>query len=159
LAEGITFEQFRKDLAPLLVQKGWWGRAEMEDPLIAGEIKNVQLGSTRWLKVIYDTNKRTGEVQRIPKGVDPSFNYPPGGRLANLQKMLADKIDRLPDDLKAATCTAAPSLAIRPAALMGRGEKAKLSAVAFIFSLTLAISGSKKWCDERCHFSLSLLMA
>ncbi|MDV6345241.1 hypothetical protein [Nitrosomonas sp. Is37] len=26
-------------------------------------------------------NKRTGEVQRIPKSVDPSFNYPPGGTL------------------------------------------------------------------------------
>ncbi|SDY44882.1 phage minor head protein [Nitrosomonas sp. Nm33] len=24
-------------------------------------------------------NKRTGEVQRIPKEADPSFNYPPGG--------------------------------------------------------------------------------
>jgi hypothetical protein len=47
-------------------------------------------------------NKRTGEVQRIPKGVDPSFNYPLGGRLANLNKMLADKIDLLPDDLKTA---------------------------------------------------------
>lgn len=23
-------------------------------------------------------NKRTGEVQRILKGVDPNFNYPPG---------------------------------------------------------------------------------
>ncbi|MDV6344151.1 hypothetical protein [Nitrosomonas sp. Is37] len=46
-------------------------------------------------------NKRTGKVKRIPKGVDPSFNYPPGGHLANLQKMLADKINRLPDDLKA----------------------------------------------------------
>jgi uncharacterized protein with gpF-like domain len=194
LTEGITFEQFSKELAPLLVQKGWWGRANMEDP-VTGEVKNVQLGSTRRLKVIYDTNlrtahsegqwqriqrnkddfpylkydannsehprlehsawdglvlpvdapfwqahypvkawgckcgvmqldedtldelglkpaeppqeetytyinKRTGEVQRIPKGVDPSFNYPPGGRLANLNKILADKIDRLPDDLK-----------------------------------------------------------
>ena len=43
----------------------------------------------------------TGQVQRIPKGDDPSFNYPPGGRLANLNKMLTDKIDRLPDNLKA----------------------------------------------------------
>ncbi|AKH37291.1 MULTISPECIES: phage head morphogenesis protein [Nitrosomonas] len=196
LAEGTTFEQFRKELAPLLLQKGWWGRADMTDP-ITNDVKNVQLGSMRRLKVIYDTNlrtahsegqwqriqrnkdsfpylkydaknsehprlehsawdglvlpvddafwqahypvkawgckcgvmqldedtlnelglkpseppqektytyinKRTGEVQRIPKGVDPSFNYPPGGRLANLQKMLADKINRLPDDLKAA---------------------------------------------------------
>lgn len=196
LADGITFEQFRKELAPMLVQKGWWGRADLRDPL-SGEVKNVQLGSTRRLKVIYDTNlrtahsegqwariqrnkkafpylkydannsehprlehsawdglvlpvddpfwkahypikawgckcgvtqldedtldelglkpsgppreetytyinKRTGEVQRIPKGVDPAFNYSPGRRLANLTKMLADKIDRLPDDLKAA---------------------------------------------------------
>ncbi len=36
-------------------------------------------------------NKRTGEVMRVPTGVDPAFNYPPGGRLANLEKMLADK--------------------------------------------------------------------
>ncbi|SFM84063.1 phage head morphogenesis protein [Nitrosomonas communis] len=194
LVEGTTFETFRKSLELLLMQKGWWGRADMQDPL-TGEIKNVQLGSTRRLKVIYDTNlrtahsegqwqriqrnketfpylkydannsehprlehsawdglvlpvdhpfwkahypirayrckcgvtqldkdtldelglkpseppkeetytyinKRSGEVQSIPKGVDPSFNYPPGGRLVNLKKMLSDKIDRLPDDLK-----------------------------------------------------------
>lgn len=47
-------------------------------------------------------NKRLGEVQRTPEGVDPSFNYQLGWRLANLNKMLADKIDRLPDDIKAA---------------------------------------------------------
>lgn len=47
-------------------------------------------------------NKRIGEVQRIPEGVDPSFNYQLGWRLANLNKMLTDKIDRLPDDIKAA---------------------------------------------------------
>jgi hypothetical protein len=36
-------------------------------------------------------NKRTGEVMQVPTGVHPAFNYPPGGRLANLEKMLADK--------------------------------------------------------------------
>lgn len=36
-------------------------------------------------------NKRTGEVMRVPTGVDPAFHYPPGGRRANLEKMLADK--------------------------------------------------------------------
>ena len=36
-------------------------------------------------------NKRTGEVMQVPTGVDPAFHYPPGGRLANLEKMLADK--------------------------------------------------------------------
>ena len=47
-------------------------------------------------------NKRSGEVQSIPKGVDPGFNYAPGGRLANLQKMLTDKINLLPESLKKA---------------------------------------------------------
>ncbi|WP_317535483.1 hypothetical protein [Nitrosomonas sp. Is37] len=62
LAEGTSFEQFRKELAPLLVQKGWWGRANMTDP-ITGEVKNVQLGSTRRLKIIYDTNLRTSHSE------------------------------------------------------------------------------------------------
>jgi hypothetical protein len=36
-------------------------------------------------------NKRTGDAQRIPAGVDPSFNYPPGKRTVALEKMLAEK--------------------------------------------------------------------
>lgn len=36
-------------------------------------------------------NKRTGEVMQVPTGVHPAFNYPPGGRRANLEKMLTDK--------------------------------------------------------------------
>jgi len=36
-------------------------------------------------------NKRTGEVMQVPAGVDPAFNYPPGGRRAHLDKMLQDK--------------------------------------------------------------------
>lgn len=32
LADGITFEQFCKGLTPLLMQKGWWGGADMERP-------------------------------------------------------------------------------------------------------------------------------
>ncbi|MQY50785.1 phage minor head protein [Rhodocyclus gracilis] len=42
------------------------------------------------------TNKRTGETQQIPAGVDPAFHYPPGGRLENLGKMLAEKVSALP---------------------------------------------------------------
>lgn len=196
LVNGTTLADFRKQLKPLLVEKGWWGKAEMTDPL-TNETKLVQLGSTRRLKTIFDTNlrtahsegqweriqdnkqafpylhydgnnsehprlqhkawdglvlpiddafwqehmpvkawgckcrviqmsgkmlerrglnvseapkvpaytytnKRTGEVQVIPKGVDPAFNYPPGGRQKNLQKMLQDKIDKMPDDIKSA---------------------------------------------------------
>ncbi len=194
LVDGTTFAKFKKNLKPLLVKKGWWGRADVTDPL-TGELREVQLGSTRRLKTIYDTNlrtahsegqwtriqatqssfpflmydannsehpriqhsawdglvlrtddpfwqahmpiraygckcgviqmnqdmldrrgikvgesptvpnytyenARTGEVQRIPAGVDPGFNYPPGGRLSNLEKMLSDKIAILPADLK-----------------------------------------------------------
>lgn len=36
-------------------------------------------------------NKRTGEEMQVPTGVDPAFNYPPGGRRANLGKMMMDK--------------------------------------------------------------------
>ncbi|MDO8776600.1 MAG: phage minor head protein [Burkholderiaceae bacterium] len=37
-------------------------------------------------------NKRTGEVMQVPTGVDPAFHYPPGGRRANLEKLLTDKL-------------------------------------------------------------------
>ncbi|MDP2153813.1 MAG: phage minor head protein [Methylotenera sp.] len=197
LSDGTPFSDFRKQLKPILVQKGWWGKADMEDPQ-TGEIKNVQLGSTRRLKTIYDTNlrtahsegqweriqnakaafpylqydgnnsehprlvhsswdgmvlpaddpfwlshmpvkeygckcrvrqmnaamlerrglkvseapvvpkvnytnKRTGEVMQVPKGVHPSFNYPPGGRLANLPKYITDKLDAVNVALAAST--------------------------------------------------------
>lgn len=36
-------------------------------------------------------NKRTGEIMTLPTGVHPAFHYPPGGRRAHLEKMLADK--------------------------------------------------------------------
>jgi uncharacterized protein with gpF-like domain len=42
-------------------------------------------------------NKRTGETMRVPLGVDPAFHYPPGGRRAHLEKMLADKRAGLKD--------------------------------------------------------------
>lgn len=195
MADGTTFETFRKNLKPLLMEKGWWGKAEMTDPL-NGEANLVQLGSTRKLRTIFDTNmrtahsegqwariqdakktfpylvynannsehprmqhsawdnlvlpaddpfwkthfpvkeygckcnvtqmngkmleqrglkmgespkvpeytytnKRTGEVQKVPMGVHPSFNYPPGGRLDNLSKFVTDKIIQAPADVGA----------------------------------------------------------
>lgn len=77
LTDGTTFETFRADLKPNLVKRGWWGRAMMPDPK-TGEVKDVQLGSTRRLKVIYDTNLRTahaeGQWARIQAAKD-SFPY------------------------------------------------------------------------------------
>jgi hypothetical protein len=68
LEAGTTVRDFQKQLLPGLQAKGWWGRKVMRDPL-TGEDKEVQLGSPRRLKVIYDTNLRTahseGQWQRI----------------------------------------------------------------------------------------------
>ncbi len=68
LVEGTTLDQFRKDLTPTLQARGWWGRQEMEDPL-TGETREVQLGSPRRLRTIFETNMRSayqaGRWQRI----------------------------------------------------------------------------------------------
>lgn len=65
---GTTFAEFQANLMPGLVKRGWWGKQLMPDP-VTGEMKEVQLGSPRRLKVIYDTNLRTahaeGQWQRI----------------------------------------------------------------------------------------------
>lgn len=193
---GTTFDEFKTNLKPNLVKRGWWGRAMMDDPL-TGETKEVQLGSPRRLKVIYDhnlrtahaegqwqrtqetkaalpfvlydhtpseherpehkawdgkvlpvddpwvaahwpvkawgckcrmiqlgqrqldrmglkvgpapvdklvsyTNKRTGETQQIPAGIDPAFHYPPGGRRASLTEHLASRLETLQAGLRPA---------------------------------------------------------
>ena len=70
LADGTTFEQFQKRLRPIMQEKGWWGRRPMRDPR-TGEIRTVQLGSPRRLRIIYDTNLRMaaahGRWQRIER--------------------------------------------------------------------------------------------
>ena len=70
LAEGTTFETFRRDLEPTLIKKGWWGRKESVDPL-TGEVRKAQLGSRRRLRIIYDTNLRmaraAGAWERIER--------------------------------------------------------------------------------------------
>lgn len=58
IENGTTFEQFKKELKPTLMQKGWWGRREMTDPL-TGRTVDAQLGSDRRLRTIYQTNLRS----------------------------------------------------------------------------------------------------
>lgn len=58
IREGKSFKEFVDDLKQHLIDKGWWGQQAMADPL-TGEVKNVQLGSVRRLRTIYDTNLRT----------------------------------------------------------------------------------------------------
>ncbi len=68
LRDGSTFHQFKKQATPYLQGKGWWGKKEQLDPL-TGKLVEVQLGSLRRLKTIYQTNMRTaraaGQWQRV----------------------------------------------------------------------------------------------
>lgn len=57
LGQGKTFRDFAKELRPALEAKGWWGRQTVTDPL-TGEASEAQLGSTRRLRTIFDTNMR-----------------------------------------------------------------------------------------------------
>lgn len=57
LKEGTTLQQFKKDLTPKLIEKGWWGKKLIGDG--AGGAKEVQLGSPYRLKTIYQANLQT----------------------------------------------------------------------------------------------------
>jgi len=56
LDNGITLQQFKKDLTPKLQAKGWWGKKLVGD---ADGGQTVQLGSPRRLQTIYQTNLQT----------------------------------------------------------------------------------------------------
>ncbi len=80
IAEGTTLAQFRDELEPLLRSKGWWGRQSMLDP-VTGETRIVQLGSSRRLRIIFDTNLRMAyskgrwdRIERVAK-VRPWLRY------------------------------------------------------------------------------------
>jgi hypothetical protein len=78
--ERQDFEDFRKELEPILRAKGWWGKKVERDPL-TGKEKEVQLGSVHRLKTIYWANVNTayaaGEWERIQrtKRVLPFLRY------------------------------------------------------------------------------------
>ncbi|MDR2710294.1 MAG: phage head morphogenesis protein [Burkholderiales bacterium] len=55
--EGITLEEFKRNLTPRLQALGWWGKAEHID-LETGEVLKGMLGSPRRLEIIYDENVR-----------------------------------------------------------------------------------------------------
>ena len=59
--EGQTFQQFKKDLAPVLQGKGWWGKQIVTDPA-TGQPGSAQLGSPRRLKVIYEAIIRSARA-------------------------------------------------------------------------------------------------
>lgn len=80
ISQGLTLKQFSAQLTPILQTKGWWGKKELPDP-VTGEVKPVQLGSPRRLKIIYDTNMRMSQaagewarIQRVKKSA-PYLRY------------------------------------------------------------------------------------
>jgi hypothetical protein len=58
IESGQSFETFKKNIKPVLQQKGWWGKKEMAD-LLTGKTVNARLGSGRRLKTIYSVNMRS----------------------------------------------------------------------------------------------------
>ncbi|SSY80644.1 phage head morphogenesis protein [Alysiella crassa] len=58
MQSGESYDKFVKKLKPYLMAQGWWGESVMTDP-IDGVAKTVQLGSTRRLRVIFQTNLAT----------------------------------------------------------------------------------------------------
>ncbi|MEM8554379.1 MAG: phage minor head protein [Pseudomonadota bacterium] len=73
LDEGQTFETFKRDLTPTLQRLGWWGETTMVD-LKSRDPREVQLGSPRRLRTIYDANLRSaraaGQWERIQRTKD-----------------------------------------------------------------------------------------
>jgi SPP1 gp7 family putative phage head morphogenesis protein len=75
LDEGLTFQQFKKELTPRLKAKGWWGKKMVGDgkggtPRDAAlRDRQVQLGSVRRLKTIYRTNMQTAYMAGRYKGM------------------------------------------------------------------------------------------
>lgn len=78
IADGQTFETFRKELTPKLQEKGWWGGIDVPDP--AGGTKAVHVGPRR-LRTIFQTNIRmaysAGQWQRVQrlKAARPYLRY------------------------------------------------------------------------------------
>lgn len=80
ISTGQTFEDFKRTLRPRLQELGWWGQQEVLDGE-TGEITQAQLGSTRRLRTIYQTNVQTaymaGRYKRYLENVDarPYWRY------------------------------------------------------------------------------------
>lgn len=61
MKEGKSFDKWKKELIPILVQKGWYGKQDVVNPT-TGEIKEINIGSRR-LRTIFETNTRAAYFQ------------------------------------------------------------------------------------------------
>ena len=90
---GQSFESFRKNITPILKQKGWWGKQTRKDPL-NDDVKEVQLGSDRRLKTIYNVNMRSafqrGQYERtMASDMHPYLMYRVGPSKKHREEHLA----------------------------------------------------------------------
>lgn len=103
---GMTFAEFKRTLQPRLQDLGWWGRQEVLDG-DTGEVTQVQLGSVRRLRTIYQTNVQTaymaGRFKRYLANVSdrPYWRYVAvmDGRTRPLHVALNGKVWRWDDPI------------------------------------------------------------
>lgn len=74
LATGKTLRQFEQELTPLLQAKGWWGKQIVVDA--QGQAQQVQLGSPRRLKTIYQTNLQSAYMAGRAKAQQAANAFP-----------------------------------------------------------------------------------
>lgn len=99
LKNGTTYEQWKKDIVPIMQKKGWWGKVKDENG------STVQLGSDRRLKTIFETNTRTsylsGRYKEMLENVDdrPYWMYDSkkDSRVRPAHKALDGKVFRYDD--------------------------------------------------------------
>jgi SPP1 gp7 family putative phage head morphogenesis protein len=58
LANGEAFGEWKRGIMPILKAAGWWGEADIDDPL-TGQTVRAQLGSAWRLETIFRTNMQT----------------------------------------------------------------------------------------------------
>ncbi|VFR54495.1 Phage (Mu-like) virion morphogenesis protein [plant metagenome] len=106
VSSGMTFEEFKRTLRPRLEILGWWGRQQLLDA-DTGELTQVQLGSNRRLRTIYQTNVQTaymaGRYKRYLADVEhrPYWRYIAilDGRTRPAHRALHGKVFRWDDPI------------------------------------------------------------
>ncbi|PZQ45169.1 MAG: hypothetical protein DI551_08250 [Micavibrio aeruginosavorus] len=76
IVDGTTLKEFQGRLKPILHEKGWWGKKEVIDP-VSGELSEVQLGSPRRLRTIFDTNISAAYAAGKWEGIQRAKKYRP----------------------------------------------------------------------------------
>lgn len=79
MESGGGYQDFVRQIKPLMQEKGWWGKQTVINPY--GDQQEVQLGSPRRLRTIYHTNRRiavmAAQYQRMLEAVEthPYWQY------------------------------------------------------------------------------------